>query len=150
MARFYPELLILLGHDENPIFETEQELRHLFPSVPLETVIADIKDRPRINQVFAIYKPQVIFHAAAHKHVPLMEANPREALKNNILGTYNVAVAAGEYEAKAFILISTDKAVNPTSIMGATKRVVEMVIQSLNEPTTPGMHVRFKCVRKPG
>lgn len=132
VARFNPELLILLGHDENPIFETEQELRHLFPSVPLETVIADIKDRPRINQVFAIYKPQVIFHAAAHKHVPLMEANPREALKNNILGTYNVAVAAGEYEAKAFILISTDKAVNPTSIMGATKRVAEMVIQSLN------------------
>ena len=122
VARFNPELLILLGHDENPIFETEQELRHLFPSVPLETVIADIKDRPRINQVFAIYKPQVIFHAAAHKHVPLMEANPREALKNNILGTYNVAVAAGEYEAKV-ILISTDKAVNPTSIGGATKRV---------------------------
>lgn len=133
IARFNPKLLILLGHDENPIFEAEQELKYLFSSVPLETVIADVKDGPRINQVFATYKPQVVFHAAAHKHVPLMEANAREALRNNVLGTYNVAVAAGEHGAKAFILISTDKAVNPTSIMGATKRVAEMVIQTLND-----------------
>lgn len=132
VARFNPSRLILLGHDENPIFETEQELRYLFPSLHLETVIADVKDRLRIDQVFSLYKPQVVFHAAAHKHVPLMEANPGEAMKNNILGTYNVALTAGNHGANTFVLISTDKAVNPTSIMGATKRVAEMVIQSLN------------------
>ncbi len=133
VAKYDPEKLLLLGHDENPIFEIEQELSYLFPKVVLETVIADVKDKARIEQVFQTFRPKVIFHAAAHKHVPLMECNAGEAVKNNIFGTYNVAEMAGKYQAKTFVFISTDKAVNPTSIMGATKRVAEMVIQLMGE-----------------
>lgn len=144
VARFEPACLVLLGHDENPIFEIEQELRHKRPDLRLETVIADIKDRDKINSVFNWYKPQVVFHAAAHKHVPLMEANPEEAVRNNVLGTRNVAEAADRVGSFAFVLISTDKAVNPTSVMGASKRVAEMVVQTLaGRSQTRFVAVRF-------
>lgn len=144
VARFEPACLVLLGHDENPIFEIEQELRHKRPDLCLETVIADIKDRDKINSVFNWYKPQVVFHAAAHKHVPLMEANPEEAVRNNVLGTRNVAEAADRVGSFAFVLISTDKAVNPTSVMGASKRVAEMVVQTLaGRSQTRFVAVRF-------
>jgi len=131
VAGFNPSLLVLLGHDENPIFEIEQELRYKFPGLRLKTVIADVKDKVKINAVFDINKPQVVFHAAAHKHVPLMEANPEEAVKNNVLGTKNVADAADRAGTGIFVFISTDKAVNPTSVMGASKRVAEMLVQSM-------------------
>jgi len=143
VARFEPACLVLLGHDENPIFEIEQELRHIRPNLRLETVIADIKDRDKINTVFNWYKPQIVFHAAAHKHVPLMEANPEEAVRNNVLGTKNVAEASDRAGSLAFVLISTDKAVNPTSVMGASKRVAEMVVQTLARRS----QTRFVAVR---
>ncbi len=129
IARFEPSKLILLGHGENSIYEIRQELDLDMPAFELVSVIADVKDDVSILKIFQQYRPQVVFHAAAHKHVPLMEDNPAEAVKNNILGTHHVARAADSCAAGLFILVSTDKAVNPTSIMGATKRVAEMVIQ---------------------
>lgn len=132
IAPFKPAKLLLLGHGENSIFAIERELRRTFPELPLETIIADVQDRRRIFQVFHELRPAVVFHAAAHKHVPLMERNPQEAVKNNVFGTKNVADAANRYDTERFVLISTDKAVNPTSVMGATKRVAEMYVQSLN------------------
>ncbi len=144
IARFTPGHLILVGHGENSIFEIEQELRPAYPNVELSTEILDIKDRDKVFLVFAKYKPAVVFHAAAHKHVPLMERNPEEALKNNVLGTQNLAEAADQVNVKTFVLISTDKAVNPTSIMGATKRAAEMIIQSLDRRSpTKFVAVRF-------
>lgn len=131
IAPYQPQKLLLLGHGENSIYHIENELRRTFPKIAIESIIADVQDQARINQVFAEHHPKVIFHAAAHKHVPLMENNPSEAIKNNVLGTRNVADAANRYGAERFVLISTDKAVNPTSIMGATKRIAEMYIQSL-------------------
>jgi FlaA1/EpsC-like NDP-sugar epimerase len=109
------------------------ELRRKYPELKLTPIIADIQDRFRINEVFSVYQPEVVFHAAAHKHVPLMERNPSEAVKNNVLGTKNVAECADLYGVERFVLISTDKAVNPTSVMGATKRVAELIVQSLNQ-----------------
>ncbi|HZK17765.1 MAG TPA: nucleoside-diphosphate sugar epimerase/dehydratase, partial [Clostridia bacterium] len=139
-----PATLVLLGHDENPIFDIEQELRRVFPQLNLKSVICDVKDKAKVNTVFKQYKPQVVFHAAAHKHVPLMEENPEEAIKNNILGTRNVAVAADQYGAGVFVFISTDKAVNPTSVMGTTKRIAEMVVQAMaRKSTTKFAAVRF-------
>jgi len=132
IAPFKPAKLLLLGHGENSIFAIERELRRSFPELELETIIADVQDRRRIFQVFHELRPAVVFHAAAHKHVPLMERNPQEAVKNNVFGTKNVADAANRYDTERFVLISTDKAVNPTSVMGATKRVAEMYVQSLN------------------
>ena len=144
ICRFDPAELVLLGHDENPLFEMELELRERFPAAKIGTVIADIKDGNRIEAVFQEAKPEVVFHAAAHKHVPLMEANPGEAFKNNVLGTRNVAFAADKAAVETFVLISTDKAVNPTSVMGATKRIAEILIQSFNEvSTTKFVAVRF-------
>jgi FlaA1/EpsC-like NDP-sugar epimerase len=144
ICRFDPAELVLLGHDENPLFEMELELRERFPAAKISTVIADIKDGNRMEAVFQEAKPEVVFHAAAHKHVPLMEANPGEAFKNNVLGTRNVAFAADKAAAETFVLISTDKAVNPTSVMGATKRIAEILIQSFNEiSTTKFVAVRF-------
>ncbi|WP_308636714.1 polysaccharide biosynthesis protein [Paenibacillus silvisoli] len=141
---FKPRKLVLLGHGENSIYTIEMELRTRFPELKLETIIADIQDRSRIDDVFRIYKPQVVFHAAAHKHVPLMERNPAEAVKNNVFGTKNVADAADKYGVERFVLISSDKAVNPSSIMGATKRIAEMYIQSLDlQSTTKFVAVRF-------
>lgn len=131
-ASLAPNRLILLGHGENSIYQIEMELRHNYPALLMETIIADIQDRDKIESVFACYRPNVVFHAAAHKHVPLMERNPAEAVKNNVFGTKNVAECADCYDVDYFMLISTDKAVNPTSVMGATKRVAEMIVQSMS------------------
>ncbi|MHB1126543.1 MAG: polysaccharide biosynthesis protein [Bacillota bacterium] len=143
VSRFHPKELILLGHDENPIFEIEMELQQVNRSTVLKSIIADVKDREKIFRIFERCGPEVVFHAAAHKHVPMMEINPDEALKNNILGTRNVAEAADKVGTKVFILISTDKAVNPTNVMGATKRVAELIIQRLNETS----ETKFAAVR---
>ncbi|WP_298201840.1 nucleoside-diphosphate sugar epimerase/dehydratase, partial [Desulfosporosinus sp.] len=144
IGRFNPEKLILVGRGENSIFDIEQELRSDSPGINLITEILDVKDREKVELIFRKYKPGVVFHAAAHKHVPLMERNPEEALKNNILGTYNVAEISDLTQVKTFVLISTDKAINPTSIMGATKRVAEMIIQSLDRRSqTRYVAVRF-------
>ncbi|WP_298202074.1 nucleoside-diphosphate sugar epimerase/dehydratase [Desulfosporosinus sp.] len=144
ISRFNPERLILVGRGENSIFDIEQELRSDSPGINLITEILDVRDREKVELVFRKYKPGVVFHAAAHKHVPLMERNPEEALKNNILGTYNVAEISDLTQVKTFVLISTDKAINPTSIMGATKRVAEMIIQSLDRRSqTRYVAVRF-------
>ncbi|SDC04073.1 NDP-sugar epimerase, includes UDP-GlcNAc-inverting 4,6-dehydratase FlaA1 and capsular polysaccharide biosynthesis protein EpsC [Paenibacillus sp. UNCCL117] len=144
IAPFQPSRLILLGHGENSIYNIEMEMRRKYPLVPIETVIADIQDRERIDEVFQMYRPEVVFHAAAHKHVPLMERNPAEAIKNNVFGTKNVAEAADRYGSERFVLISTDKAVNPTSIMGTTKRIAEMIVQSLGRTSkTKFVAVRF-------
>ncbi len=141
---FGPQKLLLLGHGENSLYDIELELARSFPGVLLETIIADIQDRQRIREVFDTYRPSVVFHAAAHKHVPLMERNPVEAVKNNIIGTKNMAECAHEYNALRFVLISTDKAVNPTSVMGATKRVSEMFVQGMARVSqTKFVAVRF-------
>lgn len=143
IARFRPESLLLLGNEENSIYEIEHELRYYFPRLSLIPIIANIRDRVRMNHVYATYRPTVVFHAAAHKHVPLMEAHPEEAVKNNVTGTRICAELARDYGVKRFVLISTDKAVNPTNVMGATKRVAEMIVQRLNGAGTRFMAVRF-------
>ena len=144
IARFNPGKLVLLGHGENSIFEIEQELRAEHPGIDYITEILDIQDRQKVYLIFERYKPGVVFHAAAHKHVPLMERNPEEALKNNVIGSQNLAEAADKTRVKTFVSISTDKAVNPTSVMGATKRTVEMLIQSLDQRSqTKFVAVRF-------
>lgn len=144
IAHYQPEKLLLLGHGENSIYDIEMEMRRTYPTLNIQSIIADIRDRPRIEEIFHTYKPQVVFHAAAHKHVPLMESNPAEAIKNNVFGTKNVAECADQYGAERFVLISTDKAVNPTSIMGATKRIAEMLIQCLDRTSkTKFVAVRF-------
>ncbi len=143
LAGFEPGRLVLLGHGENSIYEVEMELRGTFPLANLVPEIADIRDGERIKRVFDRHRPEVVFHAAAHKHVPLMENNPEEAVKNNILGTKILAEAAHRFDVRVFVLISSDKAVNPTSIMGATKRVAEMVVQRMNEQSA----TKFAAVR---
>jgi len=144
ISKFEPGKILLLGHGENSIFNIEMELRKSFPNVRLETIIADIQDLERMKSVFHEHRPRVVFHAAAHKHVPLMERNPVEAVKNNVFGSQNVANCADLYGVEKFVLISSDKAVNPTSIMGATKRIAEMYIQSLNANSkTQFVAVRF-------
>lgn len=143
IAGFKPQKLLLLGHGENSIYEIELELKNKFPEVSLEPIIADIQHKQRLVEIFNQYRPQVVFHAAAHKHVPLMERNPIEAIKNNILGTKNVAECAYEFETLRFVMISTDKAVNPTSVMGVTKRIAEMIVQSLNDNSK----TQFSAVR---
>lgn len=143
LVRFAPRKLLLLGHGENSIYEIEMELKKEHGGL-LCPIIADIQDRRRLQEVFAEHRPAVVFHAAAHKHVPLMERNPVEAVKNNILGTRNVAECAHLYGAARFVMISTDKAVNPTSVMGASKRVAEMIVQSLDRVSeTKFVAVRF-------
>ncbi|MHB8125743.1 MAG: polysaccharide biosynthesis protein [Desulfitobacteriaceae bacterium] len=142
--KFTPGRMVIIGQGENSIFEIEQEFRSQFQGLELSTEILDIKDRDKVFLVFEKYRPGVVFHAAAHKHVPLMERNPEEALKNNIIGTQNLAEAADKVNVKTFVSISTDKAVNPTSIMGATKRTAEMIIQSLDSRSqTKFVAVRF-------
>jgi len=144
ITRFRPKSIILLGHGENSIFEIEQELKRRHPKQHTVAVIADVRDEHRMDRVFEEYKPDVVFHAAAHKHVPLMEANPEEALTNNVFGTRNVARAADKHGAKRFVMISTDKAVNPVSVMGMSKRVAEMVVQAIGATSqTKFMAVRF-------
>jgi FlaA1/EpsC-like NDP-sugar epimerase len=124
-----PSLVVLLDHSENQVFEISGELRESFPGIALASVIADIRDGDRITNVFQKYRPHVVFHAAAHKHVPLMEENVVEAVTNNVLGTRNVVEASLGAETPHFVLISTDKAVRPTSIMGATKRLAEVIVR---------------------
>ncbi len=144
ITRFKPKNIVLLGHGENSIFEIEQELKRRHPEQRTVAVIADVRDEHRIDWVFEEYRPDVVFHAAAHKHVPLMEANPEEALTNNVFGTRNMARAADKHGAKRFVMISTDKAVNPVSVMGMSKRVAEMVVQSIGAKSqTKFMAVRF-------
>ncbi|BDG60376.1 polysaccharide biosynthesis protein [Caldinitratiruptor microaerophilus] len=143
VARFQPTELLLLGNEENSIFEIQTELSFQYPDLQVTPIIANIRDGSRMNQIYATYRPTVVFHAAAHKHVPLMEAHPAEAVKNNVTGTRICAELAEQYGVKRFVLISTDKAVNPTSVMGATKRVAEMIIQQLNGRGTRFMAVRF-------
>ncbi|MNB89569.1 UDP-N-acetyl-alpha-D-glucosamine C6 dehydratase [compost metagenome] len=132
LAAYRPKEMLLLGHGENSIYLIEQELRQLYPDQIIHPIIADIQDVSRIDNVFQKFRPSIVYHAAAHKHVPLMEMNPVEAVKNNVIGTRNVAEASAKYGAKRFILISSDKAVNPTSVMGATKRAAEMIINDQN------------------
>jgi len=143
VCAFRPKLLLLVEQAENPLFFIEGELRRHFPDVPMAAVICDITDKTRVDQIFAAYRPEVVIHAAAHKHVPLMEGNPGEAVKNNVIGTRTVANAADAFGAASFVMISTDKAVNPTSIMGSSKRVAEMYIQDLNTTSA----TRFVTVR---
>ncbi|MCA1021055.1 polysaccharide biosynthesis protein [Halobacillus litoralis] len=143
LVKFQPTRLILLGHGENSIYTIHMELKQLDLDTELVTVIADVQDRDRIFQVVEDYHPSYIYHAAAHKHVPLMEANPKEAVKNNVIGTKNVAEAAHHAGVKAFVLVSTDKAVNPPNVMGATKRIAEMVVQNLGRQS----HTKFVAVR---
>ncbi|MBQ8407025.1 MAG: polysaccharide biosynthesis protein, partial [Clostridia bacterium] len=130
---------------ENNAYEIEHELKRNHPELALVTLIASIRDKARIEDVFEKYRPQIVFHAAAHKHVPLMETSPHEAVKNNVFGTINVALCADKYEVETFVQISTDKAVNPTNVMGATKRICEMVIQTLgrHSKNTKFVAVRF-------
>ena len=132
LVNFEPKELILLGHGENSIYSIEMELRRKYPDLQLDTEIADVQDREKMFAIMNKRKPHVVFHAAAHKHVPLMERNPEEAVKNNVIGTKNVAEAASDAGVNTFVMISTDKAVNPTSVMGSTKRIAEMVIQHMD------------------
>lgn len=144
VAGFSPSCLILLGHGENSIFTVRMNLEHEFPGVQTEAVIADVRDSARVRDVFIEHRPDVVFHAAAHKHVPLMEENITEALKTNVFGTLNVARAAKRYECEKFVMISTDKAVNPTSIMGVSKRIAEMVVRSMNDDLSPTSFVSVR------
>ncbi len=144
LCNFNPKLLLLIEQAENPLFYIERELRKHFPRVSIKAIICNITDRTRVDEIFKKYTPQVVIHAAAHKHVPLMELNAGEAIKNNIVGTEIVADAADNYCTTNFVMISTDKAVNPTSIMGSSKRIAEMYVQDLS--TTSKTHfvtVRF-------
>lgn len=144
ICKFNPATLILLGHGENSIYSIELELRGQYgETIEILTEIADIQDREKMFLVMDRYRPHVVYHAAAHKHVPLMERNPEEAVKNNIFGTKNVAEAADTFHVNTFVLISSDKAVNPTNVMGATKRFAEMLIQQLARQS----RTRFVAVR---
>jgi FlaA1/EpsC-like NDP-sugar epimerase len=145
VLRCEPAELIILGHGENSVFGVEQELRRLLhPATRLSTVIADIRFAERLDSVFAAFRPEVVFHAAAHKHVPLMEANPAEAITNNVLGTRNLLAAAEAHGVEQFVMISSDKAVNPTSVMGASKRVAELLVhQAAVRSGKPYVAVRF-------
>lgn len=145
IAKYEPKQLIILDIYENNAYDIQQELiRHYHKDLNLKVLIASIRDEEKMNTIFEKYKPEIVFHAAAHKHVPLMEDSPCEAVKNNVFGTLNVAKLSSKYKVKKFVLISTDKAVNPTNIMGATKRCCEMIIQSLNKTSdTEFVAVRF-------
>lgn len=144
IAKMSPLMLMLLGKGENSIYEIDRELREKYPQLSLKPIIADIRDNDRMQHVFEEFKPEVVFHAAAHKHVPLMEIQPVEAVRNNIFGTKIVAEAADRVGTEIFVMISTDKAVNPTSVMGATKRIAELIIQNMNKnSTTKFVAVRF-------
>lgn len=140
-----PEVLVLFDIYENSIYDLQQELKRTYPALNLEVLIADMTDEARVRDIMNDYHPEVVFHAAAHKHVPLMEDSPNEAIKNNVNGTYILAEEAAKAGVKRFLLISTDKAVNPTNIMGASKRLCEMIIQMMNKkhPSTVYMAVRF-------
>lgn len=144
IAKFSPKLLLILDIYENNAYELENEIISNFKNLEEKVLIASVREKKRLENIFNEYKPQVIFHAAAHKHVPLMESNPEEAIKNNVIGTLNVAECAHKYGAERFVLISTDKAVNPTNVMGASKRMCEMIIQAIDKNSnTEFVAVRF-------
>ena len=144
IAKCRPKELIIFDIYENNAYEIEQELKRVYPHLNLKTIIGSVRDYDRLENVFKEYKPEYVFHAAAHKHVPLMENSPNEAIKNNCLGTLNTVKIADKYKVKKFVLISTDKAVRPTNIMGATKRICEMIIQAYDKKSkTDYVAVRF-------
>lgn len=144
IAKFAPKKIILLDIYENSVYDLQNELSRNMPKLDKEVIIASVRDKHRLNEIFREYKPQVIFHAAAHKHVPLMEFNPSEAIKNNVMGTLNLAECAKAHNVEKFVLISTDKAVNPTNVMGATKRLCEMIVQAMSKDSkTDFVAVRF-------
>ncbi len=142
--KFCPARLILVDRAENALFEIDRELNHRWVGAVVVPILADISDGVRIDSIFGVHQPAVVFHAAAHKHVPMLESNPGEGVKNNVFGTRIVADAAAESGASAFVMVSTDKAVNPTSVMGATKRVAELYVQSLS---ARHRRTRFVAVR---
>ena len=144
IAAHAPKQLIIVDIYENNAYDIQQELKRKYPELDLVVLIASVRNVHRINTIFETYHPELVYHAAAHKHVPLMEDSPNEAIKNNVFGTYNTARAADRYGVKRFVLISTDKAVNPTNVMGASKRMCEMVIQMMNHRSkTDFVAVRF-------
>lgn len=144
IAVHQPKQLIIVDIYENNAYDIQQELLWKYPELDLQVLIASVRNTNRINNIFETYRPHIVYHAAAHKHVPLMEASPNEAIKNNVMGTYKTAQAADRYGVEKFVLISTDKAVNPTNIMGASKRICEMVIQLMNQKSrTNYVAVRF-------
>lgn len=144
IINFNPQEIVIVDNYENNEYELQQELKRKKTKVSIKFVIASVRDRNRLEQIFEKFKPELVFHAAAHKHVPLMEDNPGEAVKNNIFGTLNLAECADKYKVKRFVMISTDKAVNPTNIMGASKRVCEMIVQSIDKKSeTQFVAVRF-------
>lgn len=144
IAIYNPKSLIIFDIYENNAYDIQNELKYKYPKLHIETLIGSIRDEKRLEEIFSKYDIDVVFHAAAHKHVPLMEDSPKEAIKNNVFGTYKLSKVADKYNVKKFVLISTDKAVNPTNIMGATKRLCEMIIQAMNnESKTDFVAVRF-------
>lgn len=144
IAKCQPKQLIIFDIYENNAYDIQQELKRMYPKLNLETIIGSVRDYERLENVFKTYKPDEVFHAAAHKHVPLMEASPNEAIKNNCLGTLNTAKLADKYKVKKFVLISTDKAVRPTNVMGATKRICEMIVQNYDKKSK---HTDYVAVR---
>lgn len=144
IAKFEPKEMVLLDIYENNLYDIELELKEQYKNIKIDAVIASIRDKNKMDKVFETYKPYLVFHAAAHKHVPLMEGSPLEAIKNNVFGTYHVVNCCDKYHVKRFVLVSTDKAVNPTNIMGATKRMCEMIIQAKDKVSeTEFVAVRF-------
>jgi FlaA1/EpsC-like NDP-sugar epimerase len=144
IVKYSPKRLIILDNYENNAYDIQNELLAHYPNLNLTVKIANVREKGRLEYIFKKHKPDIVFHAAAHKHVPLMEANPTEAIKNNIFGTLNVVECADKFGVKRFVMISTDKAVNPTNIMGATKRTAEMIIQAMDRVSkTEFVAVRF-------
>ena len=144
IAKYSPQKLVLVDIYENNAYDIQQELVRKYSDMNLKVLIASVRDEEKMDKIFETYRPEIVFHAAAHKHVPLMEDSPCEAIKNNVFGTLNVVNLSDKYGVKKFVLISTDKAVNPTNIMGATKRCCEMIIQTKNkESVTEFVAVRF-------
>ena len=144
VAEYHPKMLVLVDIYENTTYDIQNELRNRYPELNLVVLIASVRNTKRMDMIFETYRPDIVYHAAAHKHVPLMEDSPNEAVKNNVLGTWKVVQAADKWKVKRFVMISTDKAVNPTNIMGATKRICEMIIQTYNNRSrTEFVAVRF-------
>lgn len=144
IAQHNPKRLVVLDIYENNAYEIQRELQHKYPELDIVVLIGSVRNTARVEEIFKVHRPDIVYHAAAHKHVPLMEDSPNEAIKNNVFGTLKVATAADKYGCKRFVLISTDKAVNPTNIMGASKRICEMIIQNLNRKSkTEYVAVRF-------
>ncbi len=144
IASFDPKKLIIVDIYENNAYDIQQELKAKYSGLDIVTLIASVRNSLRIEKIFEEYRPNIVYHAAAHKHVPLMESSPNEAIKNNVFGTLNTVIAADKYGTERFVMISTDKAVNPTNIMGASKRICEMIIQTYNKKSkTEFVAVRF-------